>query len=387
MALNVSAGLAPTGGGAWETHDAQYGKGGWRAVADNTARDAISTLRRSEGMFVYNIATGVTYRLGAGLGNGDWVAQSSGVITAGNGLTGTTALAVLANGTSIEVSASGIRRAALTGVISAAAGSSATAFASGDFGALGLLSSGYLQLGLAPGSGSGVASAASQGSIRVARGNPGFSLYGRNNGDTNDTPILIWNSTNGNIQLGKSSAGNQPVDIILDASSTVRLRAGTATYGVSISSTGTFSVQAPVLSIENTMPAPIFAQGDKVANGATGETVTYTGQSCTGTTSTGGLTRIRATTGTSAEGEVTIETYAGTKRLRAGTAGLAFFGVAPAAQPADVGALTDAFGTADGTIADVTGAHDQTILNNNFQDLSTKVNAIRAALRSLGLMA
>src|SRR5690349_1263328 len=120
MSLNVSAGLVPTGGGPWETHDAQYGKGGFRAVLDNTARDAIPALRRSEGMQVYVIATGNTYRMGAGLTNGDWILQSAGAITAGNGLTGTTTFAVLANGSSIEVSASGVRRAALTGVINAA---------------------------------------------------------------------------------------------------------------------------------------------------------------------------------------------------------------------------------------------------------------------------
>jgi uncharacterized tellurite resistance protein B-like protein len=48
--------------------------------------------------------------------------------------------------------------------------------------------------------------------------------------------------------------------------------------------------------------------------------------------------------------------------------------------------LTAASGTADGTVADVTASHDQTILNNNFQDLATKVNAILAALRTAGII-
>lgn len=41
-------------------------------------------------------------------------------------------------------------------------------------------------------------------------------------------------------------------------------------------------------------------------------------------------------------------------------------------------ALTAAFGTADDTVADVTGSFSQTILNNNFADLAAKVNALIA---------
>lgn len=48
--------------------------------------------------------------------------------------------------------------------------------------------------------------------------------------------------------------------------------------------------------------------------------------------------------------------------------------------------LTAASGTADNTIADVTASHDQTILNNNFKDLATKINAINAALRAAGVL-
>lgn len=46
--------------------------------------------------------------------------------------------------------------------------------------------------------------------------------------------------------------------------------------------------------------------------------------------------------------------------------------------------LVHAFGTADGTVADVTAAFSQTILNDNFKELSAKVNLILAALRSTG---
>jgi hypothetical protein len=53
---------------------------------------------------------------------------------------------------------------------------------------------------------------------------------------------------------------------------------------------------------------------------------------------------------------------------------------------ADIGVLTAASGTADGTVADVGGAFNQATLNNNFQDLATQVNALRAVLRAQGLM-
>lgn len=46
--------------------------GGLHAVADVTARDAIPTERRKEGMRVRVNATSTSYRLGSGLGNGDW---------------------------------------------------------------------------------------------------------------------------------------------------------------------------------------------------------------------------------------------------------------------------------------------------------------------------
>ena len=60
-------------------------EGGWRQAADDAARDAIPASFRAEGMYVYVIATDMTYRLGAGLGNGDWTLASGG---SGGGITG-----------------------------------------------------------------------------------------------------------------------------------------------------------------------------------------------------------------------------------------------------------------------------------------------------------
>lgn len=56
-------------------------------------------------------------------------------------------------------------------------------------------------------------------------------------------------------------------------------------------------------------------------------------------------------------------------------------------QAAAVTPLTNANGTPDNTIADVGAAFSQTTLNNNFRDLSDKVNAIITALKNAGLMA
>lgn len=49
-----------------------YGLGGLRTVVDQTARDAISDLRREEGMMVYVITDAKHYQLKGGTANTDW---------------------------------------------------------------------------------------------------------------------------------------------------------------------------------------------------------------------------------------------------------------------------------------------------------------------------
>lgn len=65
-----------------------------------------------------------------------------------------------------------------------------------------------------------------------------------------------------------------------------------------------------------------------------------------------------------------------------------FFGATPVIQVTDPnqGALTHAVGTADGTVADVGGAFNQTTLNDNFKECTSRINALRSALVSLGLI-
>lgn len=48
--------------------------------------------------------------------------------------------------------------------------------------------------------------------------------------------------------------------------------------------------------------------------------------------------------------------------------------------------LAASVGVADGTLADVGAAFNQTTLNNNFRDVQDKLNAILAALRAANII-
>ena len=78
----------------------------------------------------------------------------------------------------------------------------------------------------------------------------------------------------------------------------------------------------------------------------------------------------------------------------AGTAGhlftgdTGFFGATPVAQQANIVSLTDSSGgTADDTVAAVSGTGDDAGINNGLADLTAKVNGILTILSNLGLMA
>lgn len=70
MSIGVTDEIAPLG--SFPVVDDAYVKGGYRSVADVTARDAISATSRKAGMLVRTVATNATWILGAGLTNGDW---------------------------------------------------------------------------------------------------------------------------------------------------------------------------------------------------------------------------------------------------------------------------------------------------------------------------
>lgn len=56
----------------YPTHQAKYGKGGYRSVATLTERDAILSSRRDTGMLVYVIAADKIYTLKTGISNANW---------------------------------------------------------------------------------------------------------------------------------------------------------------------------------------------------------------------------------------------------------------------------------------------------------------------------
>lgn len=81
--------IKPKNNGAFPLVEDSDFKGGFRAVANNTARDAIPTAHRTAGMWVWVDGTSTLYKLGAGLTNGDWTAVTFGGFTAGGDLSGT----------------------------------------------------------------------------------------------------------------------------------------------------------------------------------------------------------------------------------------------------------------------------------------------------------
>lgn len=56
----------------YPSHLEEYGKGGFRTVADNTERDAISAERRKAGMIVQVLSPRKFFQLDSGLSNSDW---------------------------------------------------------------------------------------------------------------------------------------------------------------------------------------------------------------------------------------------------------------------------------------------------------------------------
>jgi hypothetical protein len=70
--INLGAPILPaTEDDIFPTHDARYGKGGYRAVADISVRDAIPQERRDYGMIVHTLDTGLNWVWRANNG-GQW---------------------------------------------------------------------------------------------------------------------------------------------------------------------------------------------------------------------------------------------------------------------------------------------------------------------------
>lgn len=86
--VTVSGYIAPSDtADVYATHKAQFGYGGYRSALDLTARDAITTLRREEGMIVYVISEKKEYRLVGGIDNTNWVEVIAATGSTGTGTT------------------------------------------------------------------------------------------------------------------------------------------------------------------------------------------------------------------------------------------------------------------------------------------------------------
>jgi hypothetical protein len=77
--------------------------------------------------------------------------------------------------------------------------------------------------------------------------------------------------------------------------------------------------------------------------------------------------------------------YRTTTRIDIDSVGIGFFGVTPVGRQA-VNNLTATSGGTDDTIVDVGASYNQATLNNNFRDVSAKINEIKNALNLLGLL-
>lgn len=70
--IQLIASIVPKNDAAFATHEDTYVKGGWRAVADLTARDAIPAERRTQGMRVKVLSNDKLYDLFGGILNANW---------------------------------------------------------------------------------------------------------------------------------------------------------------------------------------------------------------------------------------------------------------------------------------------------------------------------
>jgi len=76
----VTGFVAPTDSAdTYPSHSEEWGRGGYRTVANITERNAIPSGRRKAGMKVFVVSNGTEYTLGSGLLDADWVVSKSGV--------------------------------------------------------------------------------------------------------------------------------------------------------------------------------------------------------------------------------------------------------------------------------------------------------------------
>jgi uncharacterized protein DUF5907 len=220
-------------------------------------------------------------------------------------------------GASMALSGTQLQRAALTGVISAAANSNTTAFASGDFAAI------PLQLG--------TGTRSSLGDIRASNA---FSLYGRNSFGSLDTALLNWNGAVPELQIGVNGGGLTGYAKYLAGS----VQVGVGTNIIHSTTPSAFNMLVNTLQWDAGVPtAPVITQAINTGGSATGRKLTLSAQSCTGATSVGGDLDCYPGAGTSAGGLARLMSGGttpggGSARLSWNNTGISFFGATCVAQ-------------------------------------------------------
>ena len=281
----------------------------------------------------------------------------------------------------VELSDSNLQRSALTGDVSAAAGSNTTSFASGDFQALSLKTTSYVAIG------SGTL--ASAGQLRV---NDGFVCWGRNSSGAGvDVPLWVFDGTVPYLQLGCGNLGGMTAFIVLNQAN-LQLKVGTNAQ-LQVTSTKV-SMLINMLAWANTVVTnPTITQDTSTAGSGVGQTMSIGAQSCTGATSTGGALDMAPGAGTTTGGlgrclSGGTTPGGGSARYSFNNTGHAFFAATPVAQAARVGQLTDnSGGTAGNTLPAIGVVYSQTEVRDSIASLAAKINGLELLIKNNGLSA
>lgn len=220
--------------------------------------------------------------------------------------------------------------------------------------------------------------------------------------------VTIDSGSTGTINIGVDATNAKTLN--LDSGTTGALNIGTSAFAKTITAGNTTGATA--LTLQTGTGAMTFTAGgifDVNASGAVtidGTTITLTGTGAVSITSGATDNNLILATGNNGAGDsgdilADVGTATGTAGVitlgatnatainigrSAGTIG--FFGATAVVQQTDIGALTDnTGGTADNTVAAVSGSGADATINDNFADLIDQINQLRTTLRNLGLMA
>lgn len=176
-----------------------------------------------------------------------------------------------------------------------------------DFGANNLVTTGgyisnsatgFIRLGLAPGSGAG--SAASAGQIRLPNGG---NVYGRNAADTLDIRLIAWSPAGGDVlRIGSAVVAEKPANVEIFAAGGMTFHLPAEVWQVS-STGGVLQSSSGVYRFNDSVSAPQFGQAILAGTG-TGQTFLIFSQSVN--TGTGGILKLQTGAGSVASGNFQV---------------------------------------------------------------------------------